>query len=112
MRKRSGALNEKDFNFQGWLFNHGIVVMLGTLNETQQFSSWSQVKATGRNIGLDRVERKVLQQKENRGFLDGHTTGYYTLFTSPFVVGDSTIFKINPSTSFTPRIFICHRGVR
>tara|TARA_R110000850_G_scaffold201956_1_gene328021 strand:+ start:1274 stop:2182 length:909 start_codon:yes stop_codon:yes gene_type:complete len=70
------------------------------------------LKATGKNIGLDRVNASILKQKENRGFFDGHTTGYFTLFTAPFVVGDSTLFKINPSTSFNPRIFICHRGVR
>ena len=70
------------------------------------------IKPTGKNIGIDRVARTILQEKEERGFLDGHTTGYYTLFISPFVVGDSTLFKINPSTSFTPRIFVTHRGVR
>ena len=70
------------------------------------------LKPTGKNIGLDRLRRLEIQQKENRGFFDGHTSGYHTLFTAPFVVGDSTVFKINPSTSFTPRIFICHRGVR
>tara|TARA_R110000787_G_scaffold23877_1_gene68065 strand:- start:116 stop:1024 length:909 start_codon:yes stop_codon:yes gene_type:complete len=70
------------------------------------------IKPTGKNIGIDRVGRAILQEKEERGFLDGHTTGYYTLFTAPFVVGDSTLFKINPSTSFTPKIFVTHRGVR
>jgi len=70
------------------------------------------IKPTGKNIGVDRVSRLVLQEKEERGLLDGHTTGYFTLFTAPFVVGDSTLFKINPSTSFTPRVFITHRGVR
>jgi hypothetical protein len=70
------------------------------------------LKPTGKNIGLDRVSRAVIEQKENRGFFDGHTSGYHTLPCSPFVVGDSTVFKLNPSTSFTPRIFITHRGVR
>jgi len=70
------------------------------------------LKPTGKNIGIDRVARTVLQEKEERGFFDGHTSLYYTLFTAPFVVGDSTLFKINPSTSFTPRVFITHRGVR
>ena len=76
MRKRSGALNEKDFNLGGWLFNHGIVVMLGTLNETQQFSSWSQVKATGRNIIMpDAIYGVTLKQPMD--FLD-HLVGYMT----------------------------------
>lgn len=76
MRKRSGALNEDDYNFQGWLFNHGIVVMLGTLNETQQFSSWSQVKATGRNIIMpDAIYGVTLKQPMD--FLD-HLVGYMT----------------------------------
>jgi len=70
------------------------------------------LKPTGKNIGIDRVSRLILEQKEDRAFFDGHTSGYHTLFTAPFVVGDSTVFKINPSTSFTPRIWICHRGVR
>ena len=76
MRKRSGALNEKDFNMSGWLFNHGIVVMLGTLNETQQFSSWSQIKATGRNIIMpDAIYGVTLKQPMD--FLD-HLYGYLT----------------------------------
>lgn len=43
MRQRSGALNEEDFNLQGWLFNHGLVATLGTLTETETFGSWSPV---------------------------------------------------------------------
>jgi hypothetical protein len=70
------------------------------------------LKPSGKNIGLDRLDRASIEQKESRAFFDGHTSGYHTLCTAPFVVGDSTIFKINPSTSFTPRIFIVHRGVR
>jgi hypothetical protein len=70
------------------------------------------LKPSGKNIGIDRVGRVALEEKENRAFFDGHTTGYHTLPIAPFVVGDSTIFKINPSVSFTPRLFIVHRGVR
>jgi len=70
------------------------------------------IKPTGKNIGLDRLDRVAIEAKENRAFFDGHTSGYHTLCTAPFVVGDSTVFKINPSTSFTPRLFITHRGVR
>jgi hypothetical protein len=70
------------------------------------------LKPTGKNIGLDRLERLAIQQKEDRAFFDGHTSAYYTLCIAPFVVGDSTIFKINPASSFTPRIFVTHRGVR
>lgn len=70
------------------------------------------LKPTGKNIGLDRCARAYIEQKEARAFFDGHTSGYHTLCIAPFVVGDSTVFKINPSTSFTPRLFIVHRGVR
>tara|TARA_R110000824_G_scaffold98980_2_gene235868 strand:+ start:501 stop:1409 length:909 start_codon:yes stop_codon:yes gene_type:complete len=70
------------------------------------------LKPTGKNIGIDRVSRATLEQKEDRAFFDGHVSAYHTLPTAPFVVGDATIFKINPSTSFTPRIFITHRGIR
>jgi hypothetical protein len=82
------------------------------LAPSTQSCTKATIKPTGKNIGIDGVARKILQEKEERGFLDGHTTGYYTLFTAPFVVGDSTLFKINPSTSFTPKIFVTHRGVR
>lgn len=70
------------------------------------------LKPTGERVGLDRLARLYIEQEENRQLIDGHTSAFYTLFHSPFVVGDSTIFKINPSTSFTPRLFVTHRGVR
>lgn len=50
MRNRSGNLFEDDFNVPGWLTNHGAVATLATLNETQQFSAPSQIKAMADNV--------------------------------------------------------------
>ncbi len=41
MRDRSGAMNEDDFKAMGWLHNHGIIVALKTLEETETFGSWN-----------------------------------------------------------------------
>lgn len=70
------------------------------------------LKPTGQNIGLDRVNDTYLEEYENRNFWDGHTTALHILPHPPFKVADETLFKINPSTSFTPRLFITHRGAR
>lgn len=70
------------------------------------------LKPNGQNIGIDKLLREYVEQIEARNFVDGHTSAYHTLDHAPFKVGDSTIFKINPSTSFTPRFIIVHRGVR
>ena len=70
------------------------------------------LQPTGRNIGISRVSASILKQKEARAMFSGHTPTYFTLPISPFVVGDSTLFKINPNVSFNPKIFIVHRGVR
>jgi hypothetical protein len=50
MKKRSGALNDEDFNLGGWLANHAVVATLATLAETEQFTSPNQVKNMARNI--------------------------------------------------------------
>ncbi|QDI74053.1 hypothetical protein [Nitrosopumilus spindle-shaped virus] len=70
------------------------------------------LKPTGKSIGIDRLARKYIEQMENRNAFDGHTSGYHVLNHAPFKVGDSTLFSINPASSFTPRIFLTHRGVR
>lgn len=70
------------------------------------------LKPTGKSIGIDRLSRKYIEQSEARNFFDGHTSLFFTLNHAPFKVGDSTLFAINPNTSFTPRIFLTHRGVR
>ena len=70
------------------------------------------LKPTGQNIGLDRVNDTYLAEYENRNLWDGHTATLHILPHPPFKVADETLFKINPSTSFTPRFFITHRGAR
>lgn len=97
MRKRSGALNEKDFNVPGWLFNHGIVVMLGTLNETQQFSTWSQMKATGGDL----VNPKVIYGitlKQPMDFLD-HLHGYFVDDPGAFYKKDAGPYEFQKAES-------------
>ncbi len=70
------------------------------------------LKPTGQNIGLDRVNDTYLAQYEDRNLWDGHTATLHILPHPPFKVADETLFKINPSTSFTPRFFITYRGAR
>lgn len=68
-------------------------------------------KPTSENIGLESIPTAELIQIENRELWDGSTSGFFILPISPFVVGDATVFKINPTQSHTPRIYIVHRGV-
>lgn len=64
MRKRSGALNEDDFNLGGWLTNHGLAATLGTLSEVETFGSWNPVTfKTNGDIDFTLFERNWTQVK-------------------------------------------------
>jgi hypothetical protein len=80
MRKRSGALNQDDFNFGGWLFNHGLVATLGTLSEVESFGSWGPT-TLGRNW-------KVL--KSTSGAILDPRTLYGTTIKKPLEFLDHT----------------------
>lgn len=110
MRQRSGALNEDDFNFGGWLFNHGLVATLGTLAETETFGSWSpitigsdgdmdvailgrnwkQLKNTAgqmldpRTLYATTVKRNLELLNHFSQFLDDDPAGFYKKDAGPF----------------------------
>jgi hypothetical protein len=66
---------------------------------------------TAERIGVNDLPQATIESIEARELFDGHTTAFHTIIHSPFKVGDSTVMMLEPSTSYTPRFFITHRGV-
>jgi hypothetical protein len=64
MRERSGALNQDNFELDGWLFNHGLAATLGTLAEVETFGSWNPVTfKTNGEVDFTFFERNWTQLK-------------------------------------------------
>jgi hypothetical protein len=83
MRKRSGALNDDDFNMGGWLFNHGLVTTLGTLTEVETFGSWSPIVPGPDGIDVAILGRNWKQLINTSKYIGDPRTLYGTTVEKP-----------------------------
>lgn len=59
--------------------------------------------------GLERVSQETLVAIEDSQLDASHSAGFFILPISPSVVGESTNFKIDPTTSITPVLYLGYR---